>query len=135
MFTYCPALLLRSAIPTIVPVVTFSAYLLLGNSLSSAKAFTALALFNVLRFPVFLLPQMLQIITQVGTVALAAVQCCVAAANKHAALLVRLQARVSLNRIQDILVADTLQEQAPLPPANQGVAHSFASEVTLCMMT
>ena len=51
------------AVPTIVPVATFAAYLLLGNSLSSTKAFVSLALFNVLRFPLFLLPSLLQQLT------------------------------------------------------------------------
>ncbi len=45
------------AVPTIVPVATFAAYLLVGHTLSAAEAFTALALFNVLRFPLFMLPQ------------------------------------------------------------------------------
>ena len=58
------ALFILYAVPTIVPVATFSAYLLLGNSLSSAEAFTALALFNILRYPLFLLPQLLQQVTQ-----------------------------------------------------------------------
>ena len=44
------------AVPTIVPVVTFAAYLFFGHTLSAAEAFTALALFNVLRFPLFMLP-------------------------------------------------------------------------------
>lgn len=54
---------LVNAIPTIIPVVTFLAYLLIRQEpLSAAQAFTALSLFNVLRFPLFQLPQ---IVTQV----------------------------------------------------------------------
>jgi uncharacterized MnhB-related membrane protein len=56
---------LVNAIPTIIPVMTFLAYLLIRREpLSAAQAFTALSLFNVLRFPLFQLPQ---IVTQVGT--------------------------------------------------------------------
>lgn len=79
--------------PTIVPVATFSAYLLLGNSLSSAEAFVSLALFNVLRYPLFLLPQLLQQVTQ---------------------------ARVSLTRLQDFLQAEAAEAAPPLPAAQSG---------------
>jgi hypothetical protein len=52
-----------NTIPTIIPVVSFLAYLLLKREpLSAAQAFTALSLFNILRFPLFQLPQ---IVTQV----------------------------------------------------------------------
>jgi hypothetical protein len=55
--------LLVNTIPTIIPVVSFLAYLLLKREpLSAAQAFTALSLFNILRFPLFQLPQ---IVTQV----------------------------------------------------------------------
>jgi ATP-binding cassette subfamily C (CFTR/MRP) protein 1 len=55
--------ILVNAIPSVVPVVTFGAYVLLTHSsLSPGQAFTALSLFNVLRFPLFQLPM---IITQV----------------------------------------------------------------------
>jgi hypothetical protein len=55
--------LLVNTIPTIIPVMSFLAYLLLMRQpLSAAQAFTALSLFNILRFPLFQLPQ---IVTQV----------------------------------------------------------------------
>lgn len=55
--------LLVNTIPTIIPVISFLAYLLLlKQPLSAAQAFTALSLFNILRFPLFQLPQ---IVTQV----------------------------------------------------------------------
>ncbi|KAG1680183.1 hypothetical protein FOA52_000296 [Chlamydomonas sp. UWO 241] len=81
------------AIPTLVPVATFGTYLFLGNSLSSAEAFTSLALFNVLRFPLFLVPQLLNMLAQ---------------------------AQVSLNRIQEFLQADTLEDVAPSSAAPAG---------------
>ena len=46
-----------NAIPTLVSVLTFTAYILLGHKLTAAKAFTSLSLFTVLRMPLFQLPQ------------------------------------------------------------------------------
>ena len=48
---------LLNAIPTLVSVLTFTAYIVLGNELTAAKAFTSLSLFTVLRMPLFQLPQ------------------------------------------------------------------------------
>ncbi len=76
--------------PTIIPVATFSAFLLLGNDLTSNKAFVSLALFNLLRFPLFMLPQLM---SQVQT------------------------ARISLGRLQDFLLADDLDDEPPRPRA------------------
>ena len=90
--------------PTLVPVATFAAYLLLGNSLSSTQAFVSLALFNLLRFPLFLLPQLLQQVTQ---------------------------AQVSLGRLQDFLQADTLDDAAPLPAAKPGESPRFWSPAVI----
>jgi hypothetical protein len=51
------------SIPTITPVLTFITYLvIIKQPLTAAQAFTALSLFNILRFPLFQLPQ---IVTQV----------------------------------------------------------------------
>ncbi|CAB4008746.1 multidrug resistance-associated 1-like, partial [Paramuricea clavata] len=47
-----------------VSVVTFATYVLLGNTLTASKAFVALALFNILRFPLTALPWMLMNIIQ-----------------------------------------------------------------------
>lgn len=81
------------AVPTIAPVAAFGAYLLLGRDLSPARAFTSLALFNVLRFPLFMLPQLLQQMISV---------------------------RVSLGRLQEVLAADATDAQAPTAPAAPG---------------
>jgi ATP-binding cassette subfamily C (CFTR/MRP) protein 1 len=51
-----------NSIPVIVTVVSFGVYSLLGGDLTPAKAFTSLSLFAVLRFPLFMLPNL---ITQV----------------------------------------------------------------------
>jgi hypothetical protein len=51
-----------NSIPVLVTVVSFGVYTLLGGELTPAKAFTSLSLFTVLRFPLFMLPNL---ITQV----------------------------------------------------------------------
>ena len=71
------------SIPTVIPVVSFGAYLLLGNDLTSATAFTALTLFNILRFPLFMLPSLLQQTTS---------------------------ARVSLDRLQEFLTTPSIDK-------------------------
>ena len=42
--------------PTLIALATFAVYSAIGNQLTAAKAFTTLALFNILRFPVSMLP-------------------------------------------------------------------------------
>lgn len=49
-------LAILSAAPSFVAMVTLSIYALLGHELTPAKVFTALALFNQLRYPVKILP-------------------------------------------------------------------------------
>eukprot|EP00892_Ulva_mutabilis_P008206 jgi/Ulvmu1/5758/UM025_0012.1 len=58
--------LLLQTIPTLVTIATFALYVLLGNDLTAAKAFTALSLFSVLRFPLFQLPMIIQQLTRAG---------------------------------------------------------------------
>lgn len=63
---YCYVLQLNTfmlnSIPVVVTVVSFGMYTLLGGDLTPAKAFTSLSLFSVLRFPLFMLPN---VVTQV----------------------------------------------------------------------
>jgi len=47
---------LWSVVPTLVSISTFAVYTLMGNTLTAADAFTSLALFNLLRFPLAMLP-------------------------------------------------------------------------------
>lgn len=47
---------LYTTIPIMVAIVTFVTYTALGNQLHVATALTALALFEILRFPLFMLP-------------------------------------------------------------------------------
>jgi len=80
-----------NSIPVVVTVVSFGVYSLLGGELTAAKAFTSLSLFAVLRFPLFMLPNL---ITQV-------VNC-----------------KVSLKRLEDLLLADEriLLPNPPIEP-------------------
>ncbi|KAL7549875.1 hypothetical protein ACHAWF_013132, partial [Thalassiosira exigua] len=52
--------------PLLVALATFAAYTLGGNDLDVAEALTALALFDVLRFPLFMLPQIINRIVEAG---------------------------------------------------------------------
>ncbi|CAL5025388.1 unnamed protein product [Urochloa decumbens] len=80
-----------NSIPVVVTVVSFGIYSLLGGDLTPAKAFTSLSLFAVLRFPLFMLPNL---ITQV-------VNC-----------------KVSLKRLEDLLLAEErlLLPNPPIDP-------------------
>ncbi|XP_076949695.1 ABC transporter C family member 2-like [Bidens hawaiensis] len=82
-----------NSIPVVVIVVSFGLFTLLGGELTPARAFTSLSLFAVLRFPLFMLPNM---ITQV------------------------VNANVSLKRLEDLLLADE-RILLPNPPLEPGV--------------
>jgi len=45
-----------TVVPTLVSICSFAVYTALGNELTASTAFTALALFGILRFPLFMLP-------------------------------------------------------------------------------
>ncbi|RLN48167.1 hypothetical protein BBJ29_000290 [Phytophthora kernoviae] len=55
---------LFSAIPSLVTVASFWTYVKMGNTLDVGTALTSLALFNILRFPLFMLPQVLNSIVE-----------------------------------------------------------------------
>ncbi|KAL9271615.1 ABC transporter C family member 1-like protein, partial [Drosera capensis] len=82
-----------NGIPVLVTVVSFGVFSLLGGDLTPARAFTSLSLFAVLRFPLFMLPN---IITQ--------------AAN----------ANVSLKRMEELLLAED-KVLLPNPPLEPGL--------------
>ncbi|KAJ4703013.1 ABC transporter C family member 2-like [Melia azedarach] len=86
----CNSFILNS-IPVFVTVVSFGLFTLLGGDLTPARAFTSLSLFAVLRFPLFMLPN---IITQV------------------------VNANVSLKRLEEFLLAEerVLLPNPPLTP-------------------
>ncbi|XP_021729901.1 ABC transporter C family member 2-like [Chenopodium quinoa] len=101
---FCKAQLLAAlnsfilnSIPVMVTVVSFGMFSLLGGELTPARAFTSLSLFAVLRFPLFMLPN---IITQV------------------------VNANVSLKRLEELLLAEerVLLPNPPLDPALPAVS-------------
>jgi hypothetical protein len=55
---------LWSVVPTLVSISTFTVYTLLGHTLTAADAFTSLALFNLLRFPLAMLPSAIAQVAQ-----------------------------------------------------------------------
>nr|AIU41637.1 ABC transporter family protein [Hevea brasiliensis] len=87
----CNGFILNS-IPVVVTVISFGMFTLLGGDLTPARAFTSLSLFAVLRFPLFMLPN---IITQV------------------------VNANVSLKRLEELLLAEE-RILLPNPPLETG---------------
>ncbi|KAF3970894.1 hypothetical protein CMV_005450 [Castanea mollissima] len=87
----CNGFILNS-IPVVVTVVSFGLFTFLGGDLTPARAFTAISLFAVLRFPLFMLPN---IITQV------------------------VNANVSLKRLEELLSAEE-RILLPNPPLDPG---------------
>jgi hypothetical protein len=55
-----------SGAPLLVALATFAAYTVAGHRLDVAAALTALALFEILRFPLFMLPQIINRIVEAG---------------------------------------------------------------------
>lgn len=62
----CASIMLWSAVPLTVSLSTFAAYVLSGNDLDVATALTSVALFDILRFPLFMLPQIINRIVEAG---------------------------------------------------------------------
>ncbi|KAM6551936.1 hypothetical protein CsatB_001744 [Cannabis sativa] len=88
----CNGFILNS-IPVFVTVISFGMFTLLGGNLTPARAFTSLSLFAVLRFPLFMLPN---IITQA------------------------VNANVSLKRLEELLLAEE-RVLLPNPPLDPGL--------------
>ncbi|KAL8138386.1 LOW QUALITY PROTEIN: hypothetical protein V2J09_004387 [Rumex salicifolius] len=80
-----------NSLPVLVTVVSFAMFSLLGGDLTPARAFTSLSLFAVMRYPLFMLPN---IISQV------------------------VNANVSLNRLEELLLAEdrVLLRNPPIEP-------------------
>ena len=55
---------LYTAIPLLVGISSLSTYITLGHELTVATALTSLALFDILRFPLFVLPQVINNIVE-----------------------------------------------------------------------
>ncbi|OVA16127.1 ABC transporter [Macleaya cordata] len=88
----CNSFILNS-IPVVVTVISFGIFTLLGGDLTPARAFTSLSLFAVLRFPLFMLPNL---ITQV------------------------VNANVSLKRLEELFLAEE-RLLLPNPPLEPGL--------------
>ena len=52
------------ATPTLVALCTFVLYTLVGNDLTAERAFTALALFNIIEFPMNMLPMIISAVIE-----------------------------------------------------------------------
>ena len=50
-----------------VSLATFAIYVLTGNELTAGKAFVALSLFNIMRFPIIMFPNIIASVIQVWT--------------------------------------------------------------------
>ncbi|VEU33619.1 unnamed protein product [Pseudo-nitzschia multistriata] len=66
VYASCVSVMLWSAVPLAVSLSTFAAYVWLGNDLDVATALTSVALFEILRFPLFMLPQIINRIVEAG---------------------------------------------------------------------
>ncbi len=60
----CFTMMMWTAVPLCVALATFTAYTLSGHDLDVANALTALALFDILRFPLFMLPTIINSLIQ-----------------------------------------------------------------------
>ncbi|WCJ24253.1 multidrug resistance-associated protein 1 [Euphorbia peplus] len=86
-----------NSIPVIVTLVSFGTFTLLGGDLTPARAFTSLSLFQVLRFPLNMLPNLLSQVVN---------------------------ANVSLQRLEELFLADErfLAPNPPLEPERPAIS-------------
>ncbi|KAJ6416512.1 hypothetical protein OIU84_002385 [Salix udensis] len=82
-----------NSIPVVVTLVSFSTFTLLGGDLTPAKAFTSLSLFQVLRYPLNILPNLLSQVVN---------------------------ANISLQRLEELFLAEE-RVLAPNPPLEPGI--------------
>lgn len=85
-------------VPVIAATLTFVAYSLTGNELTPAIVFSSLSLFNIMRMPLMIFPQVVSAMVD---------------------------ATVSVRRIEDLLLADELEDLPPVHPDSE-----FAINVT-----
>ncbi|KAK5808060.1 P-loop containing nucleoside triphosphate hydrolase protein [Linnemannia elongata] len=82
-------------VPVLAATLTFVAYSLAGNELTPAVVFSSLSLFNIMRMPLMILPQIVSALVD---------------------------AQVSIRRIEDLLMAEELED---LPPVNPDLEHAI----------
>ncbi|KAF9104630.1 hypothetical protein BGX29_001523 [Mortierella sp. GBA35] len=99
-------------VPVLAATLTFVAYSLAGNELTPAIVFSSLSLFNIMRMPLMILPQIVSALVD---------------------------AKVSVVRIEDLLLAEELED---LPPVNPDLEYAldvsggnFQWETTLKALT
>ncbi|CAI5486528.1 unnamed protein product [Closterium sp. Naga37s-1] len=150
--------LLMSVLPVLVTVVSFGCYSLLGHQLTAAKAFTSISLFAVLHYPLHMFPSLItqvsaqliamrvsgsappplhmfpSLITQVSVPPLTSANFCVWVLSCLVPNLITppevVNVNVSLTRLQEMLLADETDIDAPAPPidpAKPAVEVSHAS--------
>lgn len=85
-------------VPVIAATLTFVAYSLTGNELTPAIVFSSLSLFNIMRMPLMIFPQVVSAMVD---------------------------ANVSVRRIEELLLADELEDLPPVHPDSE-----FAINVT-----
>ncbi|KAF9906392.1 hypothetical protein EC991_000722 [Linnemannia zychae] len=99
-------------VPVLAATLTFVAYSLAGNELTPAVVFASLSLFNIMRMPLMILPQIVSALVD---------------------------ANVSIRRIEDLFMAEELED---LPPVNTNLEYAldisegnFQWETTLKTLT
>ncbi|GAA0146210.1 ATP-binding cassette [Lithospermum erythrorhizon] len=86
-----------NSVPVVVIVISFGLFTLFGGELTPAKAFTSLSLFAVLRFPLFMLPNVITLVVN---------------------------SNVSLKRLEELLLAEerVLLPNPPLDPEQPAIS-------------
>ncbi|KAF9181719.1 hypothetical protein BGZ50_005356 [Haplosporangium sp. Z 11] len=79
-------------VPVLAATITFVAYSLTGNELTPAIVFSSLSLFNIMRMPLMIFPQVVSALVD---------------------------ANVSIRRIEDLLMAEELDELSPVNPDSE----------------
>lgn len=92
-----------STAPAVVSAITLSVYALLGGSLTPTKVFTALALFNQLRFPLIFFPMLLNTLAE---------------------------GKISLNRITTFLLANEVENYVTSRDTGDSTSISISSNST-----
>ena len=102
IFATCMSSITYTSVPLLVSVFTFMAYVGSGNELDVATALTSLALFEILRFPLFMLPNVINNMVE---------------------------AKVSVDRVQSFLLENEKKSVTPEPLWLNGVQFDSATLV------
>jgi ABC-type multidrug transport system fused ATPase/permease subunit len=110
---------LYTAIPLVVSILTFASYIALGNTLDVATALTSLALFDLLRFPLFMLPQVLIILLLLSNGLITRIFTKVLRLSQVLNNVV--EAKVSVDRVQGFLLEGEKQPVGAFPLRKTGL--------------